>query len=261
VVRTIITPILSPSEELALLYILKNGPTYAYYLSHKKKKILGTEKTANTALNRLAHRGLLEKKKTDDKRKRKDYYLTLKGLCTAFSYFTGQNENWKKIENITDKWGHLLPLLNKFNLFKKYDLEDYFKKSLIQEASNYVIIQATRQKDDAEYILNSFIQRSMHRANADYMVKWNRVLHEDAELRQKTKWRLELDAKMTEQHLGELTRRLSQVFPKLEQQNPDWDAIRLVELNLQQANIGDSGLVFNSSERQSKPSNDKTVEP
>jgi DNA-binding MarR family transcriptional regulator len=243
---------LSPSEKTALRCILENGPTYAYHLSHTTPKILETEKTANTALNSLSRKGLLEKKGTEGERDRKDYYLTLKGLCAILAFPTTSDEIWTRIESVIEKWGHLLPLLKKLYLFKKHDLEEHFKDSLIK-TSRYFI--ETTEPTSKYFIGNTepiyfgrfdidLIERSMHRADAVFMMKWNRVLHEDAELRQKTKWHLELEKRMKEQYLEEFTGRLSQVFPKLEQPNPDWDAIRLIELNLQRAHICDSGLVL-----------------
>jgi DNA-binding PadR family transcriptional regulator len=252
---------LSPSEKEALLFILKKGPTYAYNLSHNKTRLFNTEKTANTALNSLSRKSLLEKKDAEKERNRKYYYLTLKGLCTAMICSTESDEVWQEIESIIDRWGHLLPLFKKFYLFKKYGLEDYFKESFIQEARLSVLFQGLWLKNNADNILNDFIKRSMHRADADFMVKWNRVLHEDAELMQRTKWHLELEKRMKEQYLEELTERLSQVFPKLEQPNPDWDAIRLIELNLQQAHICDSGLVLVNGKVYYKTSNDAPSKP
>lgn len=226
---------LSPSEKTALLYILEKGPTYAYNLSHNKTRLFNTEKTANTALNGLSRKGLLEKKNTSKERGRKDYYLTLKGLCTALVYSAESDEIRQKIENIFDRWNHLLPLLKKFSLFKKHGLEDYFKETLNQETKIFVFYHGRWLSNNARNIEDDFIERSMHQADAGFMMKWNRVLQEDSELRQKTKCRLEMDMKMEEQRLSEYIERLSKVFPKLELLNPDWDEICKIELKLQKA--------------------------
>lgn len=231
---------LSPSEHKTLLHIIKSGPTYAYQLSHSKE-LVGTEKTANITLNRLARECLLEKREANQERGRKDYYLTLKGLCMAFAV-SEIDGIWVKIENIIERWWHLLPLLKKYNLFKKYDLDDYFKNTIVHEARKVALFEGEWLKDDADHILEDFIEQSMHKADADFMMKWNRVLFDDVELRQKTKWRLELEKEMKEQYLEELTERLSQVFPKLECPNPDWNELQLIEDKLAGAHICDSGI-------------------
>jgi predicted transcriptional regulator len=250
---------LSPSEKEVLLYILKNGQTYAYYLSHKAK-ILNTEKTASEALNHLLTKDLLEKKDAGQERKRKEYYLTLKGLCTALLYSAESEDVWHKIEGIIDRWGYLLPLFKKFSLFKKHGLEKYFKETLIHEARLYVLFHGRWLRGNAINIENDFIERSMHRADADFMMKWNRVLHEDAGLRRRAKWLLESHKKMTETHLQEYAERISRVFPKLETPNPDWDELRKIEDSLSGAHIDDSGLVLvNGNEVRYKSSNESTA--
>jgi DNA-binding PadR family transcriptional regulator len=239
---------LSPSEQKALRYIAENGPTYAYNLaralSHLKTKLFDTEKTANIALNSLAREELLEKKETGQNRTRKDYYLTLKGLCYAlhYLYFSNSEKFYAEIENIINRWGHLLPLLKKYELFKKHNLEGYFKETLIGEATKVVAFQGLWLKDNADHILEDFIERSMRKSDAEFMMKWNHILFDDVELRQRTKWYLELEKEMKEQYLEELTERLSQVFPKLECPNPDWNELQLIEDKLAGAHICDSGI-------------------
>jgi predicted transcriptional regulator len=246
---------LSPSEKQVLLYILKNGPTYAYHLSHKGK-VLNTEKTASEALNHLLNKDLLEKKAIGQERKRKDYYLTLKGLCAALLYSAESDDVWQKIESIIDKWGYLLPLFKKFSLFKVHGLEKYFKETLIHEARLFVLFHDPLFRGNANNVENNFIKRSMHRADADFMVKWDRVLYEDAGLRRRTKWLLEQHKQMMEAYLQEYTERLSQVFPKLETSNPDRAELRKIENSLSGAHMDDSGLVLVNGVIRYKSSNE-----
>lgn len=247
---------LSPSEEKALRYILKTGPTYAYHLSHGKTKKFNTEKTANIALNSLSRKGLLEKKGIEGERNRKDYYLTSKGMCAVLTFSTELDEFWVKIESIIEKWGSLLPILSKWHLFKKHGLEDYFKDILKRAALISITPELTvgswnsqtqsyesipEPAENFNYKLEMYlIEESIsigYSGDADFMMKWNRVLHEDADLRKKTKILLERNVRMREQYLTDWKERLSAVFPELERSDPDWDGIRAIELNLQRAHI------------------------
>jgi len=245
---------LSPSEETALSYILKNGPTYAYHLGDKKTKVFNTEKTANTALNSLSRKGLLEKKGVEGERDRKDYYLTSKGICAVLTFSTELEGFWMRIESIIEKWGSLLPILSKWNLFKKHGLEDYFE-DILKRAALILITPGltvgswnpqTQSHEPVPEPGGNFnyklemclIEKSVsigYSGDADFMMKWNRVLHEDADLRKKTRILLERNVRMREQYLADWKERLSAVFPELERSNPDWDGIRTIELKLQRA--------------------------
>lgn len=222
---------LSPSEKKALLHILIEGSNYAYYLSCKNG-IFNTEKTANTALNHLARQSLLEKRVVKKKRVRNYYHLTLKGLCTALVFFDDPNEIWVKIENITKRWGHLFPLLKKHHLFRSHGLEDYFQQTLLNVVREYVLFHGHWHPNNATNMENSFIQKFIRQTEADFMMKWNHVLHEDSELRQKTKLFLEREKKKMEQDLEKFTDRLDLVFPRLGEAEPDWEKIKQLELKI-----------------------------
>jgi hypothetical protein len=136
---------LSPSENTALLHILLNGPAYAYDLAYhptdkieminglmvEKKWVFNTEKTANTALNGLARRRLLEKKEVNGDlggnrgRKRKYYYLTLSGLFLGLSILDEEKEVKNKIDVIVRIWKNLLPaLFGRWKQFEEAGLHD-----------------------------------------------------------------------------------------------------------------------------------------
>lgn len=228
---------LTPSEKEALFYIIENGPTYAYYLGDKKAKVFKTEKTANTSLNNLAKKGLLEKKETKDQRDKKNYYLTLKGVFRFFDNSDVSDKIWEKMDIIIAHWGHLLPLLKKFYLFKEHGLEEEMRSFLIRASNifaNDIEMGLLRGSND---VTSYLIESSMHRADADFMLKWNKVLCEDKELRDKTKSHLLWDSESLRCRLTEIETRLCEIFPELESSNPDWNKIHETELNLQRAHI------------------------
>jgi len=137
---------LSPSEETALLHILENGCAYAYELAYHPEKrirlvngiyraekewVFRTEKTANTALNSLARRRLLEKKLERSEAAKKEgrdryyYYLTLPGLFLGLSILDERKTLNDKIDSIVKKWSSLLfPLFGYWKQFEEAGLNN-----------------------------------------------------------------------------------------------------------------------------------------
>lgn len=221
-------------KKKVLLFFAEKGEANSYKVSEDCKMQYSTTHSSVKALEKEGFVRLKSEKINEKGVTAKVYTLTLKGLCKAF---TVSDALWLKIDVIIDRWSGLLPVLTKFSVFKKHGLEAFFKKSLKTDSS---LIAFSEQIHFASYLKQGLIDRATAigtSGNADFMMKWNRVLHEDPELRQITKLHLELEKRMKEQYLEDITKRLSQVFPKLEQPNPDWDAIRAIELNLQRAHI------------------------
>ena len=148
-------------------------------------------------------------------------------------------------EAVLEKWKHSLPILDKFSLFKKHGLGEQFKEKVIRvaafqyrtllekETAKTINVFPQYYRDIEQYI----IETSSHLSDADSMVKWNRILYEDEELRQKTKFHLEMKRDFYKTYLSEINGRLEQVFPLLENAKPDWGKIREVEEKLSEAHI------------------------
>jgi hypothetical protein len=124
---------------------LENGSAYAYDLANHPEKriklidgiylaekewIFRTEKTANTALNSLARRRLLEKKLERGKAGKKEgrdryyYYLTLSGLFLGLSILDERKSLNEKIDSIVKRWSSLLsPLLGYWKQFEDAGLQ------------------------------------------------------------------------------------------------------------------------------------------
>jgi DNA-binding PadR family transcriptional regulator len=225
---------LSVSEMKALKYIILNGPTYSYELSHNKLKIFGTEKTANITLNKLARQNLLQKTENKQARSRKYYDLTLKGLCAALALFPATDVIWADLERTSEKWGKILPFLNKFNIFKKYDLQDFFKRNLQHVARKFVFfhgfywVSGKPKKIELE-----FIAQLLHQCDeAEFMNKWNHILRDDSELMAITIEVLEVEKGRMEKELEKYGKRLNEIIPELKKSNPDWDRINSIESDL-----------------------------
>ena len=257
---------LSPSEKKALYYILENGPTYAYYLSHATPKILETEKTANIALNSLSRKGLLKKRAGNGVREKKIYSLTLKGLCKALADSASTDKIWENFENVIANNGSLIPVLAKFEVFKKHNLHEDFKQRLRKAAIDTVnqryMLGITGATGDPywglSHLMGVFISdllafinfkidlkiKYTHAAfgagekrqhEDDLRLSWAQVLREDDYLRQLAK-------DYTEQRLNELDTELEiqkariSILQSLESDEPDWEAIRSGESGCEKAN-------------------------
>jgi len=218
---------LLPSEEKALHYIIEHGSTYAYELG-TTKKILGTEKTANIALNNLARRRLLHKKakrgEETNRRERQMYTLSLRGLCVALIELDllDKDPDW-----IKKNWGHLLPLLNKLPLFDK-NLFWACLSSAWEDVRWLTVIF-----DDAftAIIIEEKFCKAMYRVanDPDSMTKIDKILHADPEFRKRAKdclheMRARGVVKMIK--IGEW---INRVFPELEKSEPDWNKIKDIE--------------------------------
>jgi len=218
---------LLPSEEKALHYIIEHGSTYAYELG-TTKKILGTEKTANIALNNLARRRLLHKKakrgEETNRRERQMYTLSLRGLCVALIELDLLDEDPKWLK---EKYGHLLPIINKLPLFGK-NLFWTCLSMAWEEARPMTVIF-----DDARVavIIEEKFCKAMYRVanDPDSMTKIDKILHADPEFRKRAKdclheMRARGVVKMIK--IGEW---INRVFPELEKSEPDWNKIKDIE--------------------------------
>ena len=229
-----ITRNLSISEMKALKYIILNGPTYSYELSHNKSKIFETEKTANITLNKLARQNLLQKTENKQARSRKYYDLTLKGLCTALALSPTTDVIWADLERTSEKWEKILPFLNKVYIFKKYDLQDFFKRNLQHLVKKFVFfhgffwLSGKPKKIELE-----FIAQLLHKCDeAELMNKWNHILRDDSELMGKTIEVLEVEKRRMKKELEKYEKRLNEIIPELKKSNPDWDRINFIEADL-----------------------------
>lgn len=218
---------LPPSEEKALRYIIEHVSTYAYELG-EIKKILGTEKTANIALNNLAHKRLLHKEpkwgEETKRRERQMYTLSLRGLCVALIELDLLDEDpeWLK-----ENWGHLLPLLNKLPLFGKNLF--WACLSMAWEDARWLTVIF----DDARVavIIEEKFCKAMYKVanDPDSMTKIDKILHADPEFRKRVKASLrEMRARGVVEmiKIGEW---INRVFPELEKSEPDWNKIKDAE--------------------------------
>ena len=225
---------ISPSEEKILIHIFEKGPTHAYHLWHNKKidnkKIVSTEKTAITALHSLAQKGLLEKKEVIVKaRLRKQYTLTLKGLCTALCRFSFPACQIIDFDKTATRWGYLLPILKTFPIFNRWKLEAFFEETLLSALKWQAVEQGLFVPENIEEISTLFFKYVMRQQDADLMVKWNHILSEEVDLRSKAKEYFEMRKRVVEQELREYAERLDSVFPEFERSKPDWVKIRKIE--------------------------------
>jgi len=226
---------LTPSEVKALYYIIDHGPTYAYYLSNTTE-IIGTEKTANIALNNLARKGFLQKKakgggKTNI-RWRQMYFLTLKGLCRALVDSEKIRLQFRQQpDSFTKKWSGLLPFLNKYALFKKHGLERFFREQIMDHARQFSSGKINPNYTDA--LENRVIVDAEAQTwKADFLQKWDKVLFEDSDLRKKALHRVKQEVGISRAYVTDAEIRLSKIFPELERPDPDWEEINKVERGL-----------------------------
>ncbi|HDQ07054.1 MAG TPA: hypothetical protein ENN36_10100 [Candidatus Bathyarchaeota archaeon] len=218
---------LTPSEKKTLHYIIEHGSTYAYELG-MTKKILGTEKTANVALNNLARKRLLHKKAIKagkPKRERQMYTLSLRGLCEALVELDLLDEDpeWLK-----EKWGHLLPLLNKLPLFDK-NLFWTCLSMAWEEARPMTVIF-----DDAHVaviIEEKFCEKiyEVTRYSQDGMIEIDKILHADPEFRKRVRDCLRKRRAIDVVNAKIITERINLVFSELEKSEPDWNKIKDAE--------------------------------
>jgi len=218
---------LLPSEEKVLHYIIEHGSTYAYELG-TTKKILGTEKTANIALNNLARRRLLHKKAKwgaeTNGRERQMYTLSLRGLCVALIELDLLDEDPKWLK---EKYGHLLPIINKLPLFGKNLFWTCLSMAWEEARPMTVIFDDARV---AVIIEEKFCKAMYMVANdPDSMTKIDKILHADPEFRKRAKdclreMRARGVVKMIK--IGEW---INRVFPELEKSEPNWNKIKDTE--------------------------------
>jgi hypothetical protein len=162
------------------------------------------------------------------------YGLTIKGLCAAFAI---SDDLWLKTDDVTDKWSSLLPVLTKFSLFKKHGLEEVFKEHLRK-----CLYLFGESPDSTPYIASDIEYTLFDRAiapgiNAQLRMKWNNILHDDAAFRNYTKNKLAKEIRMREQYIEDMKKRLTTIYPELERQEPNWDELNKIELELEKAHI------------------------
>jgi molybdenum-dependent DNA-binding transcriptional regulator ModE len=200
------------------------------------------------ARNRLIQSRLVPSEKQGPGRK--VWTLTLKGLCQYCANILQSQEVLS--ETVIEKWGTLLPFLNKFGLFKKHELGQPFREEITRALAIYLDLISEDEKYKYLHFFTPYFRGTIEKligfdeqvvlrfsstADIDSSLKWNRVLNEDEELRRKTKSFLEEQRTYLKFQLSEIEGKLEQVLPLLEKPNPDWDGIIEIEHRLRKAPI------------------------
>jgi DNA-binding PadR family transcriptional regulator len=181
---------------------------------------------------------------------RKVWTLTLKGLCQYCANLLQSQEIMDG--TVVEKWGTLLPFLNKFGLFKKHGLGQPFRKEITRSLAVYLDLISVDEKykylsffspyfrGTTEKLIGFDEQIILHFSSTidvNSSLEWDRVLNEDEELRRKTKSFLKEQRTYLKFQLAEIEGKLEQVLPLLEKPNPNWERINGIEVKLRQTPI------------------------
>ena len=249
------------NPEIRILEVLSQHKEFEQYKMTRETGL--SYPTLLKHLKRLENTNLIKLVRTEPSEKggkdKKIYSLTLTGLCKTLADSTSTDSIWENFENVIANNGSLIPVLAKFEVFKKHNLHEDFKQRLRKAAKDTVnqryklgIAEATGDPYwGLSHLMGVFISDLLKFINFkldlktktyhvcslvfgagekgqredDLRLSWAQVLREDDDLRQLAKYYT--DQRLTELNIElEIQKARLRILQSLESDKPDWEAIR-----------------------------------
>ena len=233
------------AEHEILLKIARKGSGYFYPFHNQGEDYIASRATIYRAKENLEKNQLIKFLETQvvERRERKIYTLTMKGLCEALASSNLLHENPKDIVEI---WGHIIPVLKSFSLFEKHgvkrELLDCIQQAVTEILKKYslpdemipsfvkgnVRLMLAEKKIEPKLLADPD-SASEYEKELKTQLKFDKVLAEDYKLRQSIKDHLEQKRLRIIMNGLDITARLARIFPLLENDEPDWNEVFSIE--------------------------------